>query len=69
MAAKRKCRMNSKLIRESSPRPAFWTAPNFECRFGKESPVRHRPIEPGYYLLRLRLRYGTKGARPLAKLL
>ena len=62
--------MNQKLRRESSPRPDLRTGSDVECRTVKESQLRHRrPIEPGYYLIRLRLRYGHKGARRLAKIL
>jgi hypothetical protein len=31
--------------------------------------ARLRPVKPGYYLMRLRLRYTQKEARPLAKIL
>jgi hypothetical protein len=65
---KRKIRMNENLRREISRPPALRIEPNFECQTARDSQLRSRPIEPGYYLLRLRLRYGTKGARPLARL-
>ena len=31
--------------------------------------VRCKPIQPGYYLIRLRLQYTHKGSRPLARIL
>ena len=63
----RKSQMNQNLRREISRRPALRIEPDFDCRTGTDYQLRPRPIEPGYYLIRLRLRYGAKGARPLAR--
>ena len=64
----RKNCMNQSLRRETSHSPAIRNELNFACRTIRESRLRTRPIEPGYYLIRLRLRYGTKGIRPLANI-
>ena len=48
--------------------------PGATYRFGygpqnREKSAGHGPVKPGYYLMRLRLQYAQKGARPLARIL
>ena len=59
--------MNQNLSNHVSPGPFVRST---HGPLHKEPPaVRHRPPKPGYYLMRLRLKYTQNGIRPLAKIL
>jgi hypothetical protein len=49
-------------------RPAIRAAATHESRPHPHTPTPVRPPQTGYYLLRLRLQYSSKGVRPLARI-
>jgi hypothetical protein len=60
--------MNRRTASSLMHRPATNSAANHEPRPHRHVPTPARPPQTGYYLLRLRLQYGNKGVRPLARI-